>query len=612
MTELPRGVFDDLEGRFEARLRDHRVLTRTSKMREGEITVSSSIATLEAKFDFEVLDRLHDPCFVAIERPGAKGITYVIYEVVSLRPTHFQMLGMDVAMPTVLRKEYLDTISSAWGRSDETWIDVGAVPTQYAMNPASDGISFSRTRLIPLIGSRVHLLSKDSVRCFLCVEDGVEVGSLLGFDMPLHADIENMVKYHMGIFGFTGVGKSNLSSFLVRRAIESIPDLNVVIFDVAGEYAVHLIDLVSESGKVFSTEDFRDDPEKFLSSQAVPETLEENIGAGRLEDAVGRIFQQGLVEKLSLAASGDMPRLSLGYVADLLRRTSDEKGSGSIPATMALQELSSFFFGQTGLDPELDVSQLSTAERGKLTEILSKLVQSIHSMSALSKDIASLINYVNESAGTAAQLTSGEDQSLFMNPSGLATYVLGDLAPRLNIIYVPEPDEARICVSDFIHRLLLLKKTVGLRKRLLVVLDEAQEFVPDRVTRADYTDQSNRAVEALLRQGRKYRAHCWISTQRVAHLNVNALQQLHTYFVSTLPRFYDRMVIADAFSLSYDVLDRTTELETGEWLFVSYKATKQKNVPAFIKAANNEEIVRKALQASEQQSESTRTSSRSF
>jgi DNA helicase HerA-like ATPase len=124
-----------------------------------------------------------------------------------------------------------------------------------------------------------------------------------------------------------------------------------------------------------------------------------------------------------------------------------------------------------------------------------------------------------------------------------------------------------------------------------VVLDGAQEFIPDRALKNDYSDESNRAVEALLRQGRKYRAHCWLSTQRVAHLNVNALQQLHSYFVSTLPRLYDRIVIADAFSLSYDLLEKTTELDTGQWLFVSYKATKQKSVPAFIQSPNNEDIL---------------------
>ena len=55
------------------------------------------------------------------------------------------------------------------------------------------------------------------------------------------------------------------------------------------------------------------------------------------------------------------------------------------------------------------------------------------------------------------------------------------------------------------------------------------------------------------------------------------------------------MVIADAFSLSYDLLDKTTELDIGEWLFVSYKATKQRNVPVSIKTPNNEEIVAEEL-----------------
>ncbi|TDA37456.1 MAG: ATPase, partial [Candidatus Methanomethylicota archaeon] len=118
---------------------------------------------------------------------------------------------------------------------------------------------------------------------------------------------------------------------------------------------------------------------------------------------------------------------------------------------------------------------------------------------------------------------------------------------------------------------------------------------PQKPIVSDATEESNRAVESLLRQGRKYRANCWICSQRVAHLNTNALQQLHSYFVSTLPRSYDRYVIAEAFGLSYDLVDATVSLETGEWLFVSYRATKQKNVPVFIRAPNNEAILTKGL-----------------
>jgi len=118
-----------------------------------------------------------------------------------------------------------------------------------------------------------------------------------------------------------------------------------------------------------------------------------------------------------------------------------------------------------------------------------------------------------------------------------------------------------------------------------------QEFIPDRMRSDDYTLQSNLAVETVLRQGRKYFIGSFIATQRLAHLNTNALQQLHSYFVSTLPRTYDRNVVSDAFSISRSVVDKATELSVGEWIFVSYKATKLKNVPVEIKAENNEDYV---------------------
>jgi hypothetical protein len=256
---LEGDIFDDVGGRFEARLRSHRVVSRSFRVRESEVTLSSPLAVIEVRFDFEVLDRLHEPCFVAIERRTSKGETHLVYEVASLMPTHFQMLGMDVAMPTVIRKEYLDTIEKSWGSSEETWIDVIAVPTEYRMDHEGD-IHFRRSRLTPLTGARCHLLSKKAVQKFICVEGGTEIGKLIGFDLPLTVSLEPAVRYHMGVFGFTGSGKSNLTSFLVRRALAQIPDLKVVIFDVAGEYAIHLLDLLSGDARFYTTERFGGSP----------------------------------------------------------------------------------------------------------------------------------------------------------------------------------------------------------------------------------------------------------------------------------------------------------------------------------------------------------------
>ena len=192
------------------------------------------------------------------------------------------------------------------------------------------------------------------------------------------------------------------------------------------------------------------------------------------------------------------------------------------------------------------------------------------------------------------QLSSGNFGSTAtsrLTPEKLAEQLAKGTAAKLNILYLPDPLQARIAANRLITRLLFLKKKYGNKERVLFVLDEAQEYIPDNPTDRQFTVQSNQAVEQLLRQGRKYRLHCWLATQRVAHLNVNALQQLHSYFVSTLPRMYDRMVIADAFALPYEVLERSAQLETGEWIFVSFKAAKQRNVPVFLGTENNETYV---------------------
>ena len=500
------GAFDDLGGKFEARLRDHRVVTRTARVREGDLTVANSIAVLEARFDFGVLDRLHDPSFVGIERSTSKGMTHLIYEVVGLRPTHFQMLGMDVAMPTVIRKEYLDTIDTSWGKSDETWIDVIAIPTQYRMDFPDGGgePKFSKARLVPLTGSRAHLLSKETVRRFLCVEKGVSVGSLIGFDIPLTVDIESVVRYHAGIFGFTGSGKSNLTSFLIREAVKGMPDLKVVIFDVAGEYPIHLLDLLEANGEVFSTEDFSAEGkvEDFLNSQAIPETLEEKVKEATLKGKVGALFEKGKIRRLSLGIPAEAPKITLGYITSMLQKVSEDKGSGGIQATIALKGIVQHFLMEKGFDTKADVMTFEEGDRERLKKILSDLCGSVHGMSALKLDTTALIEQI-ESGGTGSGGggggKGGEAKSALMNPEGLASFMLEEGSPKINVVYIPEPDEARQAVSRFITRLLMLKKRRGARKKVLVVLDEAQEFIPSdpRPTKENFTEQSNKAVEAL-------------------------------------------------------------------------------------------------------------------
>ena len=68
----------------------------------------------------------------------------------------------------------------------------------------------------------------------------------------------------------------------------------------------------------------------------------------------------------------------------------------------------------------------------------------------------------------------------------------------------------------------------------------------------------------FLRQRQMYRLSGCIETQRVAHLNTNALQHLHTYFVSTLSRPYDCGLFSNTFIVDKMVLEKTLDFVSGE------------------------------------------------
>jgi hypothetical protein len=583
MIKQQGGAFEDMDGEFEARLRRTTVQTRTSTNDGRELTVSNPVALVEARFSYRVLDRLYFPSFIAIERKVGESTKYLVHEVVGVSPTHYQLPGVDSSMPTLLRKEFLDTIRESWGSSQETWIDLAAIPTSYAMSigegKGGGTLEFSRAPYAPLSGSRAFLLSKGAVEKFLCEAGGETIGTMTGFELPFSVNMENLIRFHCGFFAFTGSGKSNLTSCLVRKALKKDPDLRVVIFDIAGEYSVHLLDQLEVGARIATTETM-ESAEEFSNSQAIPESLEQTIGRKPIEDALSKVYARG-IERLSLHEGGG---LDLGWIQRLLEDAMGSGKPGATGARMALGSLTTEFYEKRGLKAGTQLGDLDEDATNELGAILTDLKTNLHQMSSLVKDIDLI----------SRQLETGEygpASSHRLTPEKMAEQLARGTAARLNIVYAPEPMDARQTVQRLLGRLLFMKKKFGNKHRVLVVLDEAQEYIPDEHSPKDFTTQANRAVEQLLRQGRKYRVHCWMATQRVARLNVNALQQLHSYFVSTLPRQYDRMVIADAFALPYEVLERSAQLQTGEWIFVSFKAAKLRNVPVFLKTENNEDRV---------------------
>ncbi len=577
-ARAPWSAFDDMSERFQARLKALRSSTKSSTGTAGTFEATTNFAVLEAKFDLEVLDRLNEPCFLAIERDSSEGKVYLVYEVFSVSPMHYQMLGVTSSIPLQIREEFLDRVSESWGQSVETWIDVSAVATGYRLKVENGHPAFEKSRLIPLYGSRAHLLSNESVSEFICVKDGMKIGEVTGFNVDLKVDPDALVRYHLGLFAFTGSGKSNLTAVLVRTLMARDIGLKVCVLDVSGEYPVHLADRLGSS-QLFTTEDFGDNVEIFAQSQVMPESLEMRVGGSDwLLKLFKKLYAEGRIKPIELSETYEPWNLEKLY--GVVSNIASEKKSGYLAAEMTLQELQQHF-GGIGLSRRTEISKLPQDEVRFIVDELTTLKGKVHSMSGAVKDIEEAIEIVLAVGSKSGVEAHGTPEDI--------AYQLLTGTDRLFIIYTPDPDDARRTATRFLDRLLYLKKVFGMRQKVLVVLDEAQEFAPGEPRGNAF--ESSRAVEALLRQGRKYRAFALISTQRVAKMNTNALQQLHSYFVSTLPRSYDRLVVAESFSLDFNVLEKTSQLSTGEWLFVSYKATRQRNVPVFITTENNEDTI---------------------
>jgi hypothetical protein len=253
MREQRTDVFDNLDGKFLARLREISSNTRTTA--DGKATITFKTARIEASYSPDIIKKIEAGRLIAI--PNVMGVNskdnYSIYEVADVYPMHYSMQTLDRNQPGAIRKEFMTLIEKEWQQgSKNTWIEIVAAPTGYIIH-LTDGRepNFIRKNIAPLTGSEVNLLSDETVQKLICYTpketksvDNYTIGHLLGAtdnQIPFTINIEKLLHYHVGAFAFTGSGKSNLTSLIVRKAMHSIPNVKFVIFDISSEYGVNIL-----------------------------------------------------------------------------------------------------------------------------------------------------------------------------------------------------------------------------------------------------------------------------------------------------------------------------------------------------------------------------------
>jgi len=406
--------------------------------------------------------------------------------------------------------------------------------------------------------------------------------------IPIYVDFEKLIRYHFGVFAFTGGGKSNLMSNILRRILLHTKDTKVIIFDISCEYIFLLLDILADPtvpAKIV-LEHKIDVLDQFFYSIVKPRKYEDDE---RIKAGLDHVMEQ---KKL---AHYKMPRQKVPTYIQFL----DE---------LKAQRLNS-------IDRPHYMNAIDKT-RDTIVEYLEK-----HDLSENQEVNEDFVNYIDSVATQAVQEFKVSERSGLYAWATTRKTILDRLRKKQEketeeihgvtaekILELMRSDTRLLCVSisdPFIIKNLVVTLTQNLlarRKRefqikpyILLVFDEAQEFIPSPSSSSGIDTKCSKYVETLLRQGRKYGLGACIATQRIAYLNTNALQQLHTYFAGTLPRPYDRTLISDTFMIDKSILEKTLEFAPGEWLLSSYIATGIENVPIFIKADNAENEIEKYL-----------------
>jgi DNA helicase HerA-like ATPase len=600
--------FTDFDGRFVARLSSVSAVRRTEAPSETTGISARYECRIKVEYQRDLMGLLEEGMLLAVrnfkaQRHGGKRFT--LLEISRIGPEHYGLKGLSDYAYYPFQFEVIQQSVEDWDTDDKAtmMIQLSAIPLNYDLIiDDGGGISYEKGFTHPVIAERVLLLNKDTIHQMYnkailermgkpwqrietsrIARADPRIGVIKMFEsegdrIPIYVDYERLIRYHFGIFGFTGCGKSNLLANIIRRIVYHLKDAKVVIFDISMEYPFLLQDVFSDPSvpSKIVLESPIENADQVFKIIVKPKRFEKDSASMEVFD---RVLEQ---EKMaSYAEPADRVPTYEDLLKDIeaLRRDSANKPNyldalDEIRRSILEYIKANDLKGHMEIDGAF-VSHLDRVSRNAVEEFnvsdKSNLYGWATSRHKLAKKLAS------------APPEAGDGYTI----DALAGLLESDL--RLLCLSIADPNLIKEMAISLTSRALAgRKREFRVEPLTLFVFDEAQEFIPAYDRAKGIEGSCTEAVETLLRQGRKYGLGGCIATQRIAYLNTNALQQLHTYFVGPLPRPYDRNLVSSTFAIDQAILEKTLEFAPGEWLLSSYVATGMEDVPIFIKADDAE------------------------
>ncbi|MHA1250583.1 MAG: helicase HerA domain-containing protein [Candidatus Helarchaeota archaeon] len=495
---------------------------------------------------------------------------------------------------------------------------------------------------IPIYGEEVLLLGNEASEKIIngnlskTDPNNVIIGIIReNSDINVILDIESALKTHFGIFGFTGVGKSNLLSTFIAKMLEKSEKIKkILLFDLMDEYLGLLIDLFARKDveayyiflkyndlshqliESFKSEDFSDyfintffnqmilpknlkndqslkDPFKKLLKKIFenkkirllvePKTVREWIN-DQLDQFIKNLqikpkinFKKEIFNNLEQFFGNDFDNLMNNDILKKLKETlqSWENIIINLTSKKSNEYISNMknYPQQTKINLGIEYKPSFTryftrnAWQTAFSNFISELPERIKETASFSKFTISIDQIIDDILND-----KNKKSSLYIFTTTKDTDIKSFLKKIGNLIYIKRKDEGKF------------------EPLTTFLVDEADQFLPQKAE--EDTKEAKEILETIARRGRKFGLGIGLSTQRITFLDTNILAQLHTYFISKLPRKSDRDRIKEAFSLSDEEFEATFKFSKGNWLLISHEGTGIEGIPLSIATENAENRIK--------------------
>ena len=364
----------------------------------------------------------------------------------------------------------------------------------------------------PHMGAIAHRIRHDDLAAVYAASGTktVTIGTLSqDSTIPALIDVDKLLSRHFAVVGTTGVGKSTSVTLLLRKVVETRPDIRVLILDPHNEFASAF-------------------PEHAITIEA--DTLELPFWLFRLEEFQEVVFRGRPVVAEEIDALRDLipvakmrfKRGSSGDRTGLRREKENTSFTADTPVPYRITELMALIEERIGL---LD----GKAERPHLRALKNRL-------DSLVGDPRFRFMFSQKTVDDSIVATVGHIFRIPQNGKPICAFQLSGI-----------PSEVVNSVASILCRLAfdLAMWSEG-TIQTLVVCEEAHRYIPADKNAGFFP--TRQAIARIAKEGRKYGVYLAVISQRPSELDPTILSQCNTVFAMRLGNERDKEIIRQSVS----------------------------------------------------------------